>query len=191
MAYSDSRGDDASLLRAARTDPQAFERFYRAWAPPLHAWLSSRLSEPEVANDLTAETFAQALVSLGRFRGEQPGSGVAWLWGIGRNQLRQHYRTSRVEASARKRLGVAVAPYEAGGWEEAEARVNAAARARELAEAMRGLSEHQRRALELRIVAELDYSVVAEFMDCAEPAARMRVSRALNTLRSRLQGVWL
>jgi len=89
--------DDAALLRAARTDSRAFEAFYERWAPPLHGWLRARLKDPESANDLTAETFAAALVGLGRFRGERPGEGVAWLWGIARNLLHQHYRTSRLD----------------------------------------------------------------------------------------------
>jgi len=183
--------NDAALLRAARTDPAAFEAFYTRWAPPLHAWLRARLNDPESAGDLTAEAFAAALVGLGRFRGEDPGDGVAWLWGIARNLLHQHYRTSRLETSARRRLGVSPRSYDADAWDDVDARASAAALARELAGAMRGLSPGQRRAVELRIVADLDFGVVAEYLDCNEPAARMRVSRALALLRSRLQGVWL
>jgi len=183
--------DDAALLRAARTDPAAFEAFYGRWAPALHSWLRARLSDPESANDLTAEAFAAALVGLGRFRGEQPGDGVAWLWGIARNLLHQHYRTSRLESSARRRLGVSPRSYDVDSWDEVDARASAVALARELAAAMRGLTPGQRRAIELRIVADLDFGVVAEYLNCNEPAARMRVSRALRLLRSRMQGVWL
>ena len=179
---------DTALLRAARTDAAAFERFYRAWAPPLHAWIRRRVSEPEAANDLTAETFAQALLGLHRFRGQVPGQGAAWLWGIARNLVHQHYRTSRLDARARERLGVAQRAYDDSGWEEAEARVLAAARAHELAAAMTDLSVQERRALELRVLAELDFGMVAEYLRCTQPAARMRVSRALSSLRARLQG---
>jgi RNA polymerase sigma-70 factor, ECF subfamily len=183
--------DDTALLRAARTDAAAFEAFYARWAPPLHAWMRARINDPEAANDLTAEVFAQVLVSLGRFRGEQPGEGVAWLWGIGRNLLHQHYRSARLESSARQRLGIATRAYDTGAWDEVDARASAAGLAHELAAAMRGLTPGQRRAIELRIVADLDFGAVAEYLDCQEPAARMRVSRALSLLRSRLQGVWL
>jgi RNA polymerase sigma-70 factor (ECF subfamily) len=177
--------DDAAQLRAARTDPDAFAAFYVRWAPALHAWLRTRLPA-DAANELTAETFAQALVSLGRFRGVRPGSGVAWLWGIARNLVRQHHRHARLERSARERLGIAERGYDSGGWDEAEARAGAAALAAELARALDGLSREQRRAVELRIVADLDFGAVAEHLDCREPAARMRVSRALAGLRSRL-----
>jgi RNA polymerase sigma factor (sigma-70 family) len=191
MASVRSPHNDAALLRAARTDAAAFEAFYTRWAPPLHAWLRARLNDPESANDLTAEAFAAALVGLSRFRGEDPGDGVAWLWGIARNLLHQHYRTSRLETSARRRLGVSPRSYDVDAWDDVDARASAVALARELAAAMRGLTPGQRRAIELRIVADLDFGVVAEYLDCNEPAARMRVSRALALLRSRLQGVWL
>ena len=181
--------NDSSLLRAARTDAAAFEAFYARWAPPLHLWLRARLSDPESASDLTAETFAQVLVSVGRFRGKEPGEGVAWLWGIARNLLRQHYRTSRLESSARRRLGVQSRDYDTHAWDDVDARASAAARAPELASAMSGLTPGQRRAIELRVVADLDFGVVAEYLNCHEPAARMRVSRALSLLRDRLQGV--
>src|SRR5689334_16380102 len=102
---------DVALLRAARTDAAAFEAFYRRWATPLHAWLRQSVSDPEVANDLTAETFAQALLGLASFRGEHAGSGAAWLWGIARNLVRQHFRTARLDASARQRLGVPARSY--------------------------------------------------------------------------------
>ena len=183
--------NDAALLRAARTDATAFESFYRRWAPPLHLWLRWRVTDPEVAADLTAETFAQVLLGLGHFRGERPGEGVAWLWGIARNLLRQHYRSSRLEASARRRLGVEPRAYDVQSWDDIDARASAASLAHELAAAIGGLTPGQRRAIELRVVADLDFGVVAEYLNCQEPAARMRVSRALGLLRDRLQGVWL
>ena len=178
---------DSSQLRAARTDPAAFESFYRRWAPPLHAWLRTQVP-PDAAGDLTAEAFAQALLGLGRFRGREPGAGVAWLWGIARNLVRQHHRHARLERSARERLGIAERGYDTGDWDEAEARAGAAALAAELARALSGLSREQRRAVELRIVADLDFGAVCEELGISEPAARMRVSRALRVLRSRLQG---
>ena len=180
--------DDVAQLRAARTDPQAFAAFYRRWAPPLHAWLRTQMPA-DAANDVTAEAFAAALLGLGRFRGASPGSGVAWLWGIARNLVRQHHRAARVERRARDRLGIAERAYEPGGWDEAEARANAAVLAGELARALDGLTPEQRRAVELRVVRELDFGAVCSELGISERAARMRVSRALQVLRSRIEGV--
>jgi RNA polymerase sigma-70 factor (ECF subfamily) len=52
----------------------------------------------------------------------------------------------------------------------------------ELAAALRRLSDGERRALELRVVDELDYDGVARELDIRPDAARLRVSRALRRL---------
>ena len=108
---------DSAQLRAARTDPAAFESFYRRWAPALHAWLRTQVP-PDAAGDLTAEAFAQALLGLGRFRGREPGAGVAWLWGIARNLVRQHHRRARLERSATERLSISTRSYDDTDWDD-------------------------------------------------------------------------
>ena len=177
--------DDAAQLRAARTDPEAFAAFYRRWAPPLHAWLRTQLPA-DVADDVTAETFARALLGLGRFRGGRAGSGVAWVWGIALNLVRQHHRHARLERSARERLGIAERGYAGADCDEAEARAQAAVLAAELTRALDGLTHEQRQAIELRVIADLDFGAVCDQLGISEPAARMRISRGLSLLRSRL-----
>ena len=61
--------------------------------------------KPDLAADLTAETFACALESIGSY---DPAKGRAdqWLFGIARNVLGKSYRRGRVEAAARERLGM-------------------------------------------------------------------------------------
>ena len=49
------------------------------------------------------------------------------------------------------------------------------------------LPEQQQRALQLRIVDELDYVEVAATLGCSEQAARARVSRGLRLLAAGLE----
>ena len=67
---------DAALLLAARTDPGAFRELYERYAEQLHGFHLRRTSDADAAYDLTAETFAQAWLSRGRFRDEAGGSAV-------------------------------------------------------------------------------------------------------------------
>jgi RNA polymerase sigma-70 factor (ECF subfamily) len=126
-------------------------------------------------------------VSLPSFRGRRPGSGSAWLWGIARNLVRQHYRTARLESASRRRLGIEPRSYGGEEVDEVVARASAAARAAEIAAALDGLSPEQRSALQLRVVDDLDFGAVSEYLRISQPAARMRVSRALALLRSRFR----
>ena len=54
--------------------------------------------------------------------------------------------------------------------------------------AVRALPAEQQRALELRVVQQLDYEEVAGALGCTQNAARLRVSRALRALGLKLRG---
>lgn len=176
---------DADLLKAARRDPDAFCEFYDRHAGRLHTWLVAETSNVHVATDLTAETFAQALRSLRRFRGERHDSGRAWLYAIASHLLARYRATARLEASARRRLGMPIQRDETG---DVDRRVDAAASRRHLMSAVSELPLPQRRALGLRVVGELSYAEVAKQLGCSPTAARIRVSRALQALNKRLEG---
>src|SRR5437764_6624613 len=102
---------DAQLIREARTDPEAFAQLYRRHAPAIHAWLAAR-TPARIAVELTAETFAQAAVSLVRFRDRAGGSAAPWLYGIAKNLLRRYVEKERIETRARRRLGVETRAYD-------------------------------------------------------------------------------
>jgi RNA polymerase sigma-70 factor (ECF subfamily) len=177
---------DAQLIKAARTDPDAFGELYRRHAGVVHAFLQSRVPE-RVAGELTAETFAQAALSLKRFRDEKDGSGLPWLYGIARNLLRTFHERERIESKARQRLGLPVHDY---GLEvhEVNARVDAERLAPDLSAALATLPTGQRQALQLRVIEELPYRQVARSLDCSEVAARIRVTRAIDSLSRLLKG---
>jgi hypothetical protein len=61
---SDAVDDGRLLMAAARGEQAAFEAFYRRWLPQVVGFHLRRVGVPEVAFDLTAETFA-AVVSGG------------------------------------------------------------------------------------------------------------------------------
>jgi RNA polymerase sigma factor (sigma-70 family) len=178
---------DEDLLRAARRDPEAFCRVYTRHARPLWLWFRHQVGDPELANDLTAETFAQALGNLTRFRGTREGSGAAWLCGIARNLLRQYYKRKRVETAGRTRMGMPLRPYAA--FDEIEERIDAEALGSQLRAAMGDLPAEQREALALRVLEQLNYPEIAAHLACTEPTVRKRVSRALSALNARLTGV--
>src|SRR4051794_7130234 len=95
---------DRDLAAAVGGDPDAFARFYRGQADSVLRYFGLRVSEPEVAADLMAETFAAALLAMRRYRPAGEGSALAWLFTIARNKLVSSARHGQVEARARERL---------------------------------------------------------------------------------------
>ena len=177
---------DSELLKACRRDPDAFCIFYRRHAEGIYHFFRRRVDEPETASDLTAETFAEVFRSVKRFRGDGDDSGVAWLYGIARNLLRQYHRRNAVAISARRKLGVPVRADTLVEYDEVDDRVSALRD--DLGAALDKLPAGQRAALELRVVQDLPYQEVAARLDTSELTARMRVSRALRALSAHMKG---
>jgi RNA polymerase sigma-70 factor (ECF subfamily) len=167
---------DASLLEAARNDPQAFRELYDRYAERIYAFHLGRSRDPHAAHDLTAETFAQVWISRERFRDEADGSAGPWLFGVARNVLLASVRRGRFEREACERLGI-VAELDRPESQPDETWLEG------LDEAFAALPTNQREAIELRVVDDLDYEGVAERLDTTPAAARVRVHRGLAALR--------
>jgi RNA polymerase sigma factor (sigma-70 family) len=188
MGEFKAEAGDLELLRAAREDSDAFGEFYCRHVVALERWLRSQTPDFSTAADLTAETFAQALVSVGRFRGSSDEDARAWLFGIARNLLRRYRRCGRAELAKTRRLGLSL-DHDLDELERVEREVDAAAHADELTDALQTLPDTQQQAIQLRVIDELDYTEAAALMGTSEQNARIRVSRALKALYLRLQGV--
>ena len=94
---------DDELL--ASREPGSFAVFYRRHVEDLVAFFMRRTRNAELAADLTAETFAAALVARARFDPGR-GSGSAWLYGIALHKLARVERSAAAERRARRRLGM-------------------------------------------------------------------------------------
>ena len=188
MATHQGTRTDAELISAARQDPQAFREFYDRYAVWLRSWFQRQTSSESAALDLTAETFAQAWHASRRFRDMAGGSGAPWLFGIARNLLRQYHKHNRIETAARERLDMPLAWADCEDYERVDDRIAATSLAPALTHAVSALPREQRRALELRVLQQLDYEEVARALGCTQNAARLRVSRALRSLGLQLRG---
>jgi RNA polymerase sigma-70 factor (ECF subfamily) len=111
-----------------------------------------------------------------------------WLYGIARNLLAAHRRDGRIDARARRRLGIpssaAADPHEA-----VDERIDASTSRPALERALQLLPAGQRDAVRLRVVDGLEYSEIARRLSCTETAARKRVSLGLHFLRSEMEAV--
>lgn len=178
MMAVDRRSDEA-LLANAGADDAAFAVFYSRYERLVLAFFVRSVGNGALAADLTAEVFAEVVVSLDRFDA-QVGSGSGWLFGIARNVLARSRERGQVEDRARRRLGL---PQLALADETIE-RIEASVTDGRALELLDGLPEAQRAAVRKRVVEELEYEEIARELRCSESVARKRVSRGLKSLRS-------
>jgi RNA polymerase sigma factor (sigma-70 family) len=167
---------DAQLLRDS-ADSAAFTELYRRHVAAVYAWCHRRFGH--AASDLTAETFARAWLSRRRFRDDHDGSALPWLLGIARNVLRESIRRDRVETRARAKLGL---PLDLAGEDAYERVDNRLSPRGVLRRAFNELPDHERQAVELRVIEQLPYDEVADRLAIRPAAARLRVSRGLRRL---------
>lgn len=175
--------DEELLALTARGDDFAFAEFYRRHLDPVVAYLRRRVPAPEHAFDLAAETFAIVALRPSDFRGE--GAATAYLYGIARNVLRSSLRRRRIEANARRRLGVEPTSLDDADIAAIEERAEAGGPA--LTAALEQLPEPTRRALLARVVEERSYPEIAAELECSEHVVRQRVHRGLERIRANLE----
>jgi RNA polymerase sigma factor (sigma-70 family) len=155
---------------------------YARHCDELLVFLVRRTTDTEVALDLWAETFAQALASRGRYRGSTEEEAGAWLFRIARRQLARYYRRGSAERRAMTRLRIERPKLDRDTEAEIIRRAGLEDVRRSLAAAVSVLSEEARQAITLRVLEELPYPDVAARLSISEQTARMRVSRGLRAL---------
>ncbi len=161
-----------------------YDRHARAFV----AYFARRVYDPEVAVDLTAETFAAAFVGRQSFTGDGDGDdAVRWLYGIARNEVAGYWRAGQVEQRAVAKLGVERRALTDAEYERIEELAALGELRRRVAAELDAMPAEHAEVLRLRVVDELDYPVVAARLDISEQTARARVSRALRALAVRLE----
>jgi RNA polymerase sigma factor (sigma-70 family) len=167
--------------KPAGLDSVGFLALYRERWEALLRFFVRRTFDPEVAADLTAETFAEAFASRARFDPRR-GDASAWLFGIARHELGSYLRTLNVECGARERLGLPARVLSVEDYDRIEALIDFAEVGRQLQVALQRLAPEQREAVVYRIVDGASYAEIAERLGCSQDAVRTRVSRGLKTL---------
>ncbi|MDP2711645.1 MAG: RNA polymerase sigma factor [Solirubrobacteraceae bacterium] len=176
---------DETLLceQAAGLAGPTFATFYARHERGVLAYFGRRVATPELAADLAAETFAQALASRHRFRARGEGSSAAWLYGIARNVLARSLRRGRVEDRMRLRLGLPRLELD----DDAIALVAGLGTPDGAEAALERLPAEHRAAVWARIVDERRYPEIATELRCSEAVVRKRVSRGLAAIRRDLE----
>ena len=166
-------GTEPGSAGAAGAEPVA--ALYRRALPQVYGYLLPRCGSTVVAEDLTAETFTAAVAAVRQGRVPVAEMTVAWLVGVARHKLADHWRRS-----AREQRGVsavAVLAEEADDpWpEHLDVQVAHAALAR--------LSGPQRAALTLRYLDGLPVAEVAACLGRSLHATETLLVRARAALR--------
>lgn len=173
---------DADLIRASLRESRTFAGIFDRHFARVRGYLGRRV-EPDVAADLSSETFAVAFDARARFDLTRADAGP-WLLGIATNLLRHHRRSE-----VRRLRAMGALPREAGVDDATSAiasRVDADAMRGPLFLALSDLAPGDRDVLLLLAWADLTYGEVAVALGIPIGTVRSRLHRARTRLRERL-----
>lgn len=183
LAAVREHGVSAAQLPLIGTDPEIFDAFYTEHLEDLQRFVARRVGDPERAADLTADIFLAAIASAHRYRPRA--SPKTWLYGIAVVVTAEDRRQGARERAREERIrGSALLDEEETAL--IERRIDAAARARQIYEAMDRLGEDERAVLELVAIDELTVAEAAAAIGVRPVTARVRLHRARRKLRADL-----
>lgn len=157
-------------LEAVLADEEVFSRWYERSAPRVYAYVFNRCGgTADVAEELTQQTFVEALRRRGGYDGR--GDVVAWLCGIARHKLADHYRRLAREHRRHRQLVVRDLTAVEGGWGAADTRVTVDA-------ALRALPPQHRLVLLFRYLDRQSVPEIAQAIGRSVEATESLLARA-------------
>ena len=170
--------EDARLVLLARADQEAFATLYRRHFAGIYGYCYRQLGSVERAEDATQQVFAQALISLPRYR--EQGRFRSWLYTIAHHvigaQLGADHHDTPLEVMSE------LADPSRSPEEQALRGLDQ----QELLEAIARLPRDQRQVIEMRIAGLKGREIAAE-LGRSHEAVRMLQHRALSNLASALK----
>ncbi len=163
------------LIEASQRKPQRFAKLYERYFDRVYAFALARTRDRSAAEDVTAETFRQALENLPSFEWR----GVpfsAWLFRISSNAATDYFKRSSRQEPLPEEVNI-----EGESWEERVIEVETRAR---LFELVQRLPKDQRTVIVMRFAEERRISEIAEVMQRSEGAVKLLQHRAMQKLRT-------
>ena len=152
---------------------QPIEKIYQQYAQTVYRYLLSLTRDADLAEELTQETFYQAIRSIDRFDGSCKLS--TWLCAIAKNVLLTWNRKHPLQEELGEATGLTAASAESEVVDQ-QSRI-------ELIRQMHALTEPGREVMYLRVFGGLSFAEIGEVHGKSENWARVTFYRAKEKLR--------
>lgn len=171
---SDASVLDALAARSAQGDKLAFEQIYLGLVDELYSYVRGQCRDDPAAEDIIANVFLRAWRAAKTYRsGSQQYR--RWIFTIARNELRDHWRSSRHTMPL-----LALDFIDERGIDDQGDSADARARA---LWALSTLTEDQRQVVVLRYFGNKSHREIADILGKREGAVRALLVRALRHMR--------
>lgn len=170
------------LVKKAKESLDAFGELYDFYLPKIYAYIYNRVANKELAEDLTANTFIQAMDKLYQYndRGYRLG---AWLYRIAHNTVCDYFRANKTQIisyeDAMKAIGE-LASEESFDLEKEEHK-------KMVLDVLKQLPEDYQQILTLKFFEEMTNEEMAEIMNLKKETLAVKLHRSLQSFRKKFQ----
>jgi len=176
-ASSSPLAGEQDLVKDAQDgDSEAFARLYDAYVARVYRYAYYRVSDDQLAQDITSEVFLKAWEKLDHYQGGSHPF-IAWLYRIAHNAIIDHYRTDKPVVALEET--VAESPDLGTALEE---RLDLLSNTEQLRQVLRRLTDEQQEVLTLKFISGMSTPEVARQMGKRQGAIRALQMRALQAL---------
>ena len=175
--------DEGALVAAAKRDPREFGPLYELYVDRIYRFAYRRVGTHHEAEDITAQTFQQALQALPAYEWRGLPFG-AWLFRIAGNIINRRGRTSGREVAVED--VTVFSGYEETDDDPADLAWRSE-EASELADKIKQLPPDQQRVLVLKFSHGMKNREIGDLMGRSEGAIKQLVHRALVGLRASME----
>jgi RNA polymerase sigma-70 factor (ECF subfamily) len=179
MGVETADDDGDRLVRAAKSEREAFGRLFDRYHPAIHRFCQRRLYPLDGADDVVAETFLAVARGMATFPGATADDFRCWLFRIAanaaNNAIRKHRRRYKLLGAPIDAAAVADGPRESP--------VETADEWRRVAAALEQLDHRSRTVVTLRYMEDMKHEEIARVVAARPAAVRTILSRALERLR--------
>ncbi|PKO11788.1 MAG: RNA polymerase subunit sigma-24 [Chloroflexi bacterium HGW-Chloroflexi-10] len=170
----------AMVLRAA-AEPEAFAMIYDYFFSAIHKYIFLRIRDEQTTDDLTAQVFERLIKALINYQSTK-GTFSAWLFGIARNVVNDHFRAQqRFPWLPIQFLNQMASPHPSPekmlAYKEAD---------QQLLSALNQLTDRERELIALKYATELNNRQIAKITGLSENNIGIILFRALRKLRDRI-----
>jgi RNA polymerase sigma factor (sigma-70 family) len=170
--------EDADLIRRiAAHEAEAFTTLYQRYAPRLGGFLSHRLAQPDLVDDVLHETLMVVWQDAARFRGQAQLS--TWIFGIAQRKALQ----AREACQRGSALPVSLAGTVP---EDSEGLLLQREHGHAVTRALAALAPAQRTILDLSYVQDWSVPAIAMHLGCSVSTVKTRLRQARRGLAARL-----
>jgi RNA polymerase sigma-70 factor (ECF subfamily) len=177
---TEAQAEVMALVTAAQNgDGEAFGQLFDTYVDTVHRYISYRVSDHGLAEDLTSETFLRALRRISSYSWQGRDFG-AWLVTIARNLIADHFKSSRykLELSTSDLVEAGADRSQAGPEEQVLAGITNAV----LLEAVTRLKPDQQECIVLRFLQGMSVAETAAVLGKNEGAIKALQYRAVKSL---------